>query len=68
MLGGLIIIMGPKQAVHATKLIRPSIVTPEHCGTFPVLEKNPAGFVSEMSRVNPQVKVLPIQPGENILV
>ncbi len=57
--------MDPKEAAYAAKLIRPQYIIPMHYGTWPLL----TGTLDEFSRLmkdQPNVKVIPIQPGQTI--
>jgi L-ascorbate metabolism protein UlaG (beta-lactamase superfamily) len=56
--------MGPKEAAHACKLIKPEIVIPEHYGTFPVLVQTSDGFKQEVKKQAPHVKVLDVGHGK----
>lgn len=65
---GSVFTMGPAEAAHACGMIRPKAVIPEHYASFPVLERNAKGFISEMEKSHPLIEVLAIQPGEKIFV
>lgn len=60
--------MGPEEAAHACGMIRPTVVIPEHYASFPVLERDAKGFISQMEKSHPLIKILPIQSGENTFV
>ena len=55
--------MGPDEAAYACKLIKPSIVIPEHFGTFPVLTQNTERFRKQVQKDAPEVKVLELKLG-----
>ncbi len=58
--------MGPKEAAKATELIKPKYVIPMHYGTFPVLKGTPEEFKEWVSKFAPEVKVVVLQPGEEV--
>ncbi len=60
--------MGPKEAAHACKLIRPKIVIPEHYGTFPVLVQDCEAFKEHVKAVSPETRVIEAQPGIPVMV
>ncbi len=60
--------MGPKEAAYACSLIQPQVVIPEHYGTFPVLEQTTERFKQEMERTAPDVEVVEVFPGRQIMV
>lgn len=51
--------MGPREAAHACKLLKPKTVIPMHFGTFPVLTGRP----STLQKLAPEVEVLEMKPG-----
>jgi L-ascorbate metabolism protein UlaG (beta-lactamase superfamily) len=59
--------MGPKEASHACRLLRPKAVLPIHWGTFPALTGTPqalAGLIADL----PGTKLVSLSPGETISV
>jgi L-ascorbate metabolism protein UlaG (beta-lactamase superfamily) len=54
--------MGPREAAHACKLLKPKMVIPMHFGTFPVLTGRP----SQLQNLVPEVEVREMKPGETI--
>ena len=65
---GNVFTMGPKEAAHACKLIRPAFVIPEHYGTFPALEQTAAAFVKYLRIAAPGTQPLVMTPGKSLLV
>jgi L-ascorbate metabolism protein UlaG (beta-lactamase superfamily) len=59
---GSVFTMGPKEAAHACKLLRPKIVIPMHHGTFPLLAGKPDEFCQLVQGMDLEVVVL--NPGE----
>ncbi len=55
--------MGPDEAAHACKLIKPKIVIPEHYGTFPVLVQDCNGFRDNVLSSQPETQVIEAIPG-----
>lgn len=55
--------MGPNEAAYACSLIQPSVVIPEHYGTFPVLEQNAEAFTKEVEQLNVRCDVRVLEPG-----
>ena len=60
--------MGPREASIATELIKPEIVIPMHYGTFPVLVQSADEFVKLVRERCPDVRVIVLNPGEEIVV
>ena len=60
--------MGPEEAAYACRLIQPKVVIPEHYGTFPALVQSTDGFRAHMHKLAPKVKIINIQPGNQISV
>lgn len=54
--------MGPKQAAHACRLMRPKKVIPMHYGTFPALAGSPEELASLIEDLK-DVEVLKLDPG-----
>jgi len=63
---GNVFTMGPKEAAYACKMIRPSIVIPEHYGTFPALEQTADRFVEALARIRPETRAVVLQPGQPV--
>ncbi len=57
--------MGPCEAAHACRLLRPKTVIPMHFGTFPLLSGRPEQLRDEL-RSMPGVEVLALAPGQTI--
>ncbi len=57
--------MGPLQAFHAVKMLRPKYVIPMHYGTFPALTGSPE-TLAKMLEGLPETKLRTLQPGETI--
>jgi len=51
--------MGPREAAHACKLLKPKVVIPMHFGTFPVLTGTPSDF----KKLVPGIEVVTMTPG-----
>jgi L-ascorbate metabolism protein UlaG (beta-lactamase superfamily) len=58
-------VMGPREAFHACKLLRPKYVVPMHYGTFPLLTGTPEAFVTEMAGL-PSIEVIVLNPGDTL--
>lgn len=56
-------VMGPREATHACKLLRPRYVVPMHYGTFPVLTGTPEAFADKMADL-PSIEVIVLNPGD----
>jgi L-ascorbate metabolism protein UlaG (beta-lactamase superfamily) len=65
---GNVFTMGPREAAHACKMIRPALVIPEHYGTFPALEPNADNFIAHLKKVHPDTRALVLAPGESVQV
>jgi L-ascorbate metabolism protein UlaG (beta-lactamase superfamily) len=61
---GNVFTMGPKEAAYACKMIRPSIVIPEHYATFPALEQTADRFVQALAETRPETRALVLKPGQ----
>ncbi|HZS52001.1 MAG TPA: metal-dependent hydrolase [Bryobacterales bacterium] len=57
--------MGPREAAHACRLLRPKMVIPMHFGTFPLLSGRPEQLRDQL-RDMPEVEVLALAPGQTI--
>ena len=55
--------MGPYEAAHAVKLIKPKVVIPMHYGTFPAIKGSPEEFIKYVQRIYP-VQVIVLEPGQ----
>lgn len=55
--------MGSDEAAYACKLIGPSIVVPEHYGTFPMLEQDCERFKKQVAKRSPGTTVIEATPG-----
>jgi len=58
--------MDPRQAVIAAKLLNAKKVIPMHYQTFPILVQDADSFVAEAKKEAPDVKVIVLQPGQEI--
>jgi L-ascorbate metabolism protein UlaG (beta-lactamase superfamily) len=56
--------MGPSDAVRAVQFLSPKLAVPIHYGTWPVIEQDPAAFVSGVESLGMSAKVL--KPGESV--
>ena len=56
--------MGPSEAAEAIRLIKPRTAIPMHYKTFPVLAQTADEFVRMVREKAPDVKALPLKPGE----
>ena len=59
--------MGPQEAAHACRLLRPKAVLPIHWGTFPMLTGTPQDFAAQLADL-PGTKVLTPSPGQTITI
>ena len=59
-------VMGPREAAHAVRLIRPEVVIPMHYGTFPVLTGTVEAFEKELSALGQEVALKGLAPGETL--
>ena len=59
--------MGPKEAAKAVGYLKPKIAIPMHYGTFPVLVQEADGFIDEVKKTLPEVKVAALKPGESYM-
>ncbi|NDY43331.1 metal-dependent hydrolase, partial [Dissulfurirhabdus thermomarina] len=59
-------VMGPKEAAHACRLIRPRTAIPMHFGTFPVLTGTVAAFDAALREIAPNVRMTALAPGETL--
>jgi len=56
--------MGPKDALRAVKMIRPSLTIPMHYNTFPVIQQDPHAFAESVKAAGFAAAVL--NPGDRI--
>jgi L-ascorbate metabolism protein UlaG (beta-lactamase superfamily) len=56
--------MGQEEAAIAADWINPEIVIPMHYNTFPIIEQNPLEFAERVERINPNIKVVVLKPGD----
>ncbi|HTX61373.1 MAG TPA: metal-dependent hydrolase [Methanobacterium sp.] len=56
--------MGPMEAAIAAHWIDPQVVIPMHYNTFPIIEQNPLEYAERVERLNPDIKVVTLEPGE----
>ncbi len=56
--------MGPEEAAIAAHWINPEIVIPMHYNTFPQIEQNPLEYAERVEKLNPNIKVVALEPGE----
>jgi len=56
--------MGPFEASHAVRLLRPKIVIPMHYGTFPQLKGTPEQLAQEIIKQNLDVRLVVFNIGE----
>ena len=57
--------LGPREAAKAVEYLKPRVVIPMHYGTFPVLVQEADGFIAEVKKTSPEVKVIVLRPGES---
>jgi L-ascorbate metabolism protein UlaG (beta-lactamase superfamily) len=63
---GGIFTMDPRQAALACRLLKCKAVVPMHWGSFPILEQNTKNFEKELDRINPDISLFAMNPGEEI--
>ena len=56
--------MGPMEATIAADWLNPEIVIPMHYNTYPIIEQNPLEFAERVENINPDIKVVILEPGE----
>jgi len=56
--------MGPREAAHACKLLKPKAVIPMHFGTFPVLTGTPPALEEKIKGTG--IDVIALKPGETL--
>jgi L-ascorbate metabolism protein UlaG (beta-lactamase superfamily) len=56
--------MGPMEASIAAQWINPQVVIPMHYNTFPIIEQNPLEYAERVERLNPDIQVIALEPGE----
>ncbi len=56
--------MDANQASEAVKLLKPKVAIPIHYGSFPIIAKTAEAFVGLCKEKAPDVKVVPLAPGE----
>ena len=59
--------MGPREAAHATRLLRPKQVLPIHWGTFPALTGTPAAL-ADLIQDLPGTSVARLEPGGTLAI
>lgn len=57
--------MGPMEATIAADWLDPEIVIPMHYNTYPIIEQNPLEFADRVEKVNPNIKVVILEPGDD---
>ncbi len=65
---GSVFVMNPVQAAYSLRLLKPSKVVPIHYRTFPILVQDPEEFISLAHEKAPDVKVLALKAGEQIVL
>jgi len=59
--------MGPRDAAHACKFLKPQAVVPMHFGTFPTLAGTPEQLREELATLGLQhIEVIAMKPGQTI--
>lgn len=58
-------VMDPRQAAHATRLLRPAVVVPMHYGHFPMFTGDPSRFRAELAGFDGQLAEL--EPGRPVV-
>ena len=56
--------MGPFQAAHALRLIKPRFAIPEHYGTFPALPGTPEALQSHLQELHVSTELVVLEPGQ----
>ena len=56
--------MGPREAAHACRLLKPKVVVPMHWGTFPVLTGTPEELDRRIKDMG--IEMITMKPGETI--
>lgn len=57
--------MGPEDALHAVKLLRPKVVVPVHTNTWPLIAQDPQAWAERVYRET-EVKAVVLEPGQSI--
>ncbi|WP_409200761.1 metal-dependent hydrolase [Methanobrevibacter sp. DSM 116169] len=56
--------MGPFEGALATRWFNPKVAIPMHYDTYPVIEQDPLVYSNYVKQLNPNIDVLPLNPGE----
>ena len=57
--------MGPIEATIAADWLNPEIIIPMHYNTYPIIEQNPLEFAERVEKINPNIKVVILEPGDD---
>ena len=60
------VVMGPEDAVIATKWLNPKMVIPMHYNTFPLIKQDPSIFQQKVEALGIECKI--ISPGESLVI
>lgn len=60
--------MGPEEAAFACGLIRPKVVIPEHYATFPALVQTADGFIREVNKQYPDIRVVDLSSNRKVQI
>jgi len=58
--------MSPREAAVAARLLKPKWIVPAHYGTFPVLTGTPEMLREELKRLQLDVEIVAMRPGETL--
>jgi len=58
--------MSPREAAVAARMLQPKWIVPAHYGTFPVLTGTPEMLREELARLQLDVEVVALRPGETL--
>ena len=58
--------MSPREAAVAARMLRPRWIVPAHSGTFPVLTGTPEMLREELKKLDLDIEVVALRPGETL--
>ena len=58
--------MGPREAAHAARMLKPKVIVPSHYGTFPPLTGTPDALREELKKLGVASEVVALRPGETL--
>jgi L-ascorbate metabolism protein UlaG (beta-lactamase superfamily) len=58
--------MSPREAAVAARMLRPRWIVPAHYGTFPVLTGTPEMLREELKKLDLEIEVVALRPGETL--